>query len=90
MLSDNRQELRESDIFTDGSCTPHTSLISHILGKPSMNTSGAVILKTSGTVEEIGTALHVTNGYEAGITTIYGMELAMAAVATTVRSILYE
>ena len=90
ILKDNLQELRDSDIFTDGSCTPHTSLMSHILGKPSMTTSGAVILKTTGSTDAIGTAIHVTNGHEAGITTIYGMELAMAAVATTIRSILYE
>jgi hypothetical protein len=90
IITNNLQELRDSDIFTDGSCTPHTSLISHILGKPSMNTSGAVILKPTGSIDAIGTAIHVTNGQEAGITTIYGMELAMAAVATTIRSILYE
>jgi hypothetical protein len=90
VLTDNLYELRDSDIFTDGSCTPHTSLMSHILGKPSMITSGAVVLKPVGSTDTVGTAIHVTNGHEAGITTIYGMELAMAAVATTIRSILYE
>jgi hypothetical protein len=90
ILTENIHELRESDIFTDGSCTPHTSLISNILGRPSMHTSGAVILKAKGCTETIGTAIHVTQGHDAGITTIYGMELMMAAVATTVRSILYE
>ena len=90
IITANLQELRNSDIFTDGSHTPHTSLISQILGQPSMHTSGAVVLKTTGSTEAIGTAIHVTKGHEAGITTIYGMELTMVAVATTIRSILYE
>lgn len=90
ILTDNIHELRESDIFTDGSCIPHTSLISQILGKSSMHTTGAVVLKTAGSTEAIGTMIHVTAGQEAGITTIYGMELTMTALASTIRSILQE
>jgi hypothetical protein len=90
IIGGNKQELCASTLFTDGSCTQHTSLIQNLLGKRSSITSGAIALPVNDTDVEYGTILHATEGHKAGIHTAYGMELAMITVATTLRAILRE
>ena len=82
--------MRQSDIFTDGSCIPHTTLLGSLLNERTTHTSGAIILKAPNDTEGIGTAIHATDGHLAGIHTAYGMELTMATVASTIRHILHE
>lgn len=89
LIGDNVQELRGSDIFTDGSCTQHTSLTQHLLGHTATATSGAVVLKVKSDDMDYGTIIHATNGHLAGVHTAYGMELVAATIATTMRSILH-
>ena len=88
LVDQNISAFRMVDIFTDGSCTPQTSLLRSILGQRSSQTSGAIILKEKGDKEGIGTALHIADGHLAGIHTAYGMELATAAIATALRHLI--
>jgi hypothetical protein len=90
LIGDNLHELRHSDMFTDGSCTQHTSLLAHILGQASSATSGALVLTNRDTSIPYGTIVHATLGTAAGVRTAYGMELLMATVASTLRGILQE
>ena len=86
----NAQELRACDIYTDGSCTPNTSLTSHILRESSTASSGSVVLIERGCSNNYGFMLHITEGAEAGITSAAAMELLSATTACTIRDILYK
>ena len=90
IIGGNRQELCSSTLYTDGSCTQHTSLLQNLLGKRSSITSGAIAIPVNDTDVEYGTILHATDGENAGIHTAYGMELVMITVASTLRAILRE
>ena len=83
IIGGNKQELCASTMYTDGSCTQHTSLIQNLLGKRSSITSRAIALPVNDTDVEYGTILHATDGHKSGIQTAYGMELAMITVAST-------
>ena len=49
IIGGNKQELCASTMYTDGSCTQHTSLIQNPLGKRSSITSGAIALPINDT-----------------------------------------
>ena len=88
LVTQNLTAWRMADIFTDGSCSPHTSLLSSLLGHRSSHTSGAIIIKEKGDKEGIGSALHISDGHLAGVHTAYGMEMATAAIATAIRHLI--
>ena len=90
ILEGNRQEIRSSTFYTDGSCTQRTSLVQTLLGQSSNITSGALAMTVNDTEMDYGTILHATEGHTAGIHTAYGMELAMITIATTLKSIVRE